>query len=317
MILHEQANQGQTIIEKLERHGGSAGFAVVLLTEPTSTVHHSNAGDTPRRRRGVRQTSAGISVWFAWPARRWSVDPALLALPIAAQVTLEHLQPAREGDRLAPEREVQFKQPRCSGPRSGRLSGRRSPVPLTVRHGSAYDREVSSSGPRTLAETWDAHTAAEFVDRDPTAAVALMTEDATLVHVPLGIGGAGRDAVRQFYARFLTAQVPDDLALENVTRTVVPDRVVDEFIVRFTHTVQMDWLAPGIPATGRTVALPHVGIIGFRDGLICSEHIYWDHACALVQIGALESGNLPVLGAEQAGRLFAPTGSFDLHSPSR
>jgi predicted nucleotide-binding protein len=31
-ILHEQPNRGATIIEKLERHGGAAGFAVVLLT---------------------------------------------------------------------------------------------------------------------------------------------------------------------------------------------------------------------------------------------------------------------------------------------
>lgn len=163
----------------------------------------------------------------------------------------------------------------------------------------------------SLEETWDAHTAAEFVERDPDAAVALMTEDATLVHVPLGIGGAGRDAVRAFYARFLTAQVPDDLELEMITRTVDDDRVIDEFVMRFTHTVQMDWWAPGIAPTGRAVAVPHVGIVGFRDGLICSEHIYWDNATALVQIGVLDVADHPMLGVEQADRLAAPTATFE------
>lgn len=160
-------------------------------------------------------------------------------------------------------------------------------------------------------EVWDAHTAAEFVQRDPDAAIATMTHDAVLVHVPLGIGGVGRQAVREFYADFLTAQVPDDLAIEIVNRIVGDDSIVDEFVVRFTHTVQMDWFAPGIAPTGHRLAVPHIGVIRFRDGLICSEHIYWDHATVLVQLGALEPGDLPVLGAEQHVRFSAPTATFE------
>jgi carboxymethylenebutenolidase len=175
---------------------------------------------------------------------------------------------------------------------------------------------MSSSGPPDLAATWDAHTAAEFEQRDADAAVALMTEDTTLVHVPLGIGGVGRDAVREFYARFLTAQVPDDIGMDVLTRTVGDDRVIDEFVVHFTHTVQMDWWAPGVPPTGRAVSVPHIGVIAFRDGLICSEHIYWDQATALVQIGVLDPGDLPMLGAEQPVRFTAPAPSFAPPSPS-
>ena len=163
---------------------------------------------------------------------------------------------------------------------------------------------------QALLDIWDAHTAAEFVQRDVDAAVSTMTEDTTLVHVPLGIGGVGRDAVRTFYETFLIAQVPDKLRLETVTRTVGQDRVVDEFVVRFVHTVQMDWFAPGVPPTGRELAVPHVGIVGFRDGLICSEHIYWDHATVLVQLGVLDPTTGPMLGAQAVDRLHAPASSF-------
>ena len=80
-----------------------------------------------------------------------------------------------------------------------------------------------------------------------------MIDDAVSVHAPLGIGGAGKPAQREFYARFRTAKVPRDLALENIGPTVVSDRVVNEFVVRFTHTVRMDWFAPGLAPTGRAV----------------------------------------------------------------
>jgi carboxymethylenebutenolidase len=67
----------------------------------------------------------------------------------------------------------------------------------------------------------------------------------------------------------------------------------------------MDWLAPGIAATGRRLQVPHVGIIAFQDGKISTEHIYWDQATVLLQLGVLR-GNLPALGAEQADRLLNP-----------
>lgn len=78
--------------------------------------------------------------------------------------------------------------------------------------------------------------------------------------------------------------------------------MVDEFIVRFTHTVQMDWFAPGIAPTGRRLVVPHVGIVALEGGKISSEHIYWDQVTVPLQLGMLEN-DLPVLGADQADRL--------------
>ena len=96
--------------------------------------------------------------------------------------------------------------------------------------------------------------------------------------------------------------MPPDAGLQLLTRSVTQNRVIDEFILRLTHTVQMDWLVPGIAPTGRRLVVPHVGIVAFEDGKTSSEHIYWDQATVLLQLGILE-GNLPVLGADQADRL--------------
>jgi carboxymethylenebutenolidase len=44
--------------------------------------------------------------------------------------------------------------------------------------------------------------------------------------------------------------------------------------------------------------------MNFRDGKISHEHIYWDQASLLVQVGLLDPKLLPVTGLEQAKRLF-------------
>jgi carboxymethylenebutenolidase len=114
-----------------------------------------------------------------------------------------------------------------------------------------------------LVDTWEAHTAAEFVQHDADATIATMTDNPSLIHVPVGTGASG---------------------------------------LRFTHTIQMDWLAPGVPATGRGVVLPTIAVVAFVGDKIEAEHIYWDHASLLVQLGVLDPA-LPVLGAEEADRL--------------
>jgi len=157
---------------------------------------------------------------------------------------------------------------------------------------------------QALIDVWAAHTAAEFELKDADAAIATMTEHPVLIHVPVGTGATGREPLRAFYKDTFIPQIPPDFSVEVLTRSVAQNRVIDEFIVRVTHTVQMDWFAPGIAPTGRRLVLPHVAIITFEDGKISSEHIYWDQATALLQLGILES-ILPVLGAEQADRLLS------------
>ena len=151
-------------------------------------------------------------------------------------------------------------------------------------------------------DVWETHTASEFVKKDADAAIATMTDRPVLIHVPVSTGATGREALRKFYAEILIPQMPEDAELDLLTRSVGQGRLVDEFILRLTHTVRMDWFAPGIEPTGRRLAVPHVAVIAFENGLIASEHIYWDQATVLVQMGLLDD-RLPVTGADQGNRL--------------
>jgi carboxymethylenebutenolidase len=158
---------------------------------------------------------------------------------------------------------------------------------------------------QALIDVWEAHMAAEFEHKNADLAIATMTAHPVLIHVPVGTGATGREALRKFYTEVFIPQMPADAALELLTRSVARDRLIDEFVLRFTHTVQMDWLAPGIRPTKCRVQVPHVAVISFEGGKISSEHIYWDQATILLQLGLLDK-NLPVLGSEQADRLLNP-----------
>ena len=171
------------------------------------------------------------------------------------------------------------------------------------------------SGDRTvtdLTQVWDAHVAAEFRDKDPDAAVATMCEDATLLHVPVATGARGREEIRRFYADVFIPSWPDDLAVETVSRTVDDTRVVEELVVRGTHDRPMTFWLPGVAPTERRFEVPHAAVVTFRDGLIASEHIYWDQASLLVQLGLLDptqggTESLPVLGVAQTRAYADPT----------
>src|SRR5439155_13905213 len=84
------------------------------------------------------------------------------------------------------------------------------------------------------------------------------------------------------------------------------DQLVDEMIFKFTHTIKMDWMLPGIAPTGRHVEIPLVAIVRFRDGKLAHEHIYWDQASVLVQLGLLDARALPVTGVESARKALDP-----------
>jgi carboxymethylenebutenolidase len=158
-----------------------------------------------------------------------------------------------------------------------------------------------------MLEVWQAHVTAEFVHRDADAAVALMTEDAHVLLVPPSVGGYGRRAVRSFYAERFLNQLPADLVPTPIAQTVGESSLVEEAVYRFTHSVRMDWMLPGLEPTGKVIELAVIGRIGFRDGLVASEHLYWDQASLLVQLGLLDPRGLPVVGAESARRVADPT----------
>jgi len=142
--------------------------------------------------------------------------------------------------------------------------------------------------PQTLLATWQQHTYAEFVLKDADAALATMTEDPYVIAIPSGASGVGRIAVREFYVNQFLPSIPPDFELASVSQTFGDDRIVEEFVVRFTHTLKMDWMLPNVPVTGRKAEFVLVGVVGFCGGKIAHEHIHWDQATVLSQLGVLD-----------------------------
>jgi carboxymethylenebutenolidase len=160
---------------------------------------------------------------------------------------------------------------------------------------------------KDLGAIFDAHIKAEFVDRDVAETMATMTPEPYLTHVPTLTGGTGRSEVERFYREHFVGHWPDDVQVKSVSRTVGQHQVVDELIVSFTHDREMRVYLPGVAPTGRKVVLPHVVVMGFDEGgRVAHEHIYWDQASLLVQVGLLDPALLPVSGANQAKRLLDP-----------
>ncbi len=94
--------------------------------------------------------------------------------------------------------------------------------------------------------------------------------------------------------------------MTSVSRTVGEDRVVEELFISFTHTAVIDWLLPGVAPTGKAVEMAVAVIVGFEGDRISHEHIYWDQAGVLAQIGLLDAAGLPVTGAESARKVLNP-----------
>jgi len=157
-----------------------------------------------------------------------------------------------------------------------------------------------------LRQIWEDHVGYEFATQDTEATLATMVEDAYVNHIPVMTGGVGKEALRDFYAKRFIPQMPPDTAIELVSRTIGDERLVDEMIFRFTHTMAMDWMLPGVAPTGRAVEVPLVAIVHFRDEKLAHEHIYWDQASVLAQIGLLDSDVLPIAGAETAHKVLNP-----------
>jgi carboxymethylenebutenolidase len=134
-----------------------------------------------------------------------------------------------------------------------------------------------------------------------------MVEDAYVNHIPVMTGGVGKPALREFYSKYFIPQIPPDMELTPISRTIGTDQLVDEMVAKFTHTIQMDWMLPGIAPTGKRVEVPVVAIIRFRDGKLAHEHIYWDQASVLVQLGMLDPGTLPVVGVDSARKVLDPS----------
>jgi carboxymethylenebutenolidase len=158
-----------------------------------------------------------------------------------------------------------------------------------------------------LSQLWEEHVRYEFSTRNADDTLATMVEDAYVNHIPVLTGGSGQEELREFYSKRFIPQMPPDTEMTPVSRTIGEDQIVDEMIFKFTHTIPMDWILPGIPPTGKRVEVPLVAIVRVRDGKLAHEHIYWDQASVLVQIGLLDPARLPVVGVESAKKVLDPS----------
>ena len=137
--------------------------------------------------------------------------------------------------------------------------------------------------------------------------MATMVAEPYVNHVPTMTGGVGHADLKRFYRDHFVNANPEDTRLIPVSRTVGADRLVDEMVFCFTHTREIPWMLPGIAPTGRYVEIPLVAIVNFRGDKLYHEHIYWDQASLLVQIGVLDPAGLPVAGLATAKKLLDET----------
>lgn len=159
---------------------------------------------------------------------------------------------------------------------------------------------------------WDEHTYFEFEVRSVAQTMGTMVQEPYVNHVTTMTGGIGRQNLTAFYRDHFIFANPADTELETVSRTVGPDRIVEEFIFKCTHDKTIDWLLPAVPATGKRLEIPMLGVVNVRGDRLYHEHIWWDQGTTLLQAGLipthvpfpLEDGKsmlrLPVTGQECA-----------------
>lgn len=181
---------------------------------------------------------------------------------------------------------------------SAQLAHSRSLETLRPTLGPHYD----------LSALWDKHCELEFATRDAAATMTTMVAEPYVNHVPTLTGGFGYQHLYRFYKHHFIPQTPKDTTLTPLSRTIGVDRLVDEMIFSFTHDIEIDWLLPGLKPTGRKVEVPLIAVVHFRGNKLYNEHIHWDQASVLVQIGALDPTGLPVAGVETAQKLLDPAG---------
>jgi carboxymethylenebutenolidase len=172
--------------------------------------------------------------------------------------------------------------------------------------GQSEPRTGLTLSQQVLGNLWEEHIKYEFETRNTEDTLKTMVEDAYVNHIPVMTGGVGREELRAFYSTRFIPQMPPDTAMTPISRIIGDDRLVEEMIFTFTHTIKMDWMLPGLAPTGKRVEVPLVVIVHFRDGKLAHEHIYWDQASVLAQLGLIDPSTLPVAGVESARKVLDP-----------
>jgi len=137
-----------------------------------------------------------------------------------------------------------------------------------------------------LVKLWEAHETYEFISQDVESAISTMTDDAYVHLIPIQFCAHGKEAVKEFYSNQLIGKIPPDVSFKPISRTVGEIQIVEERSYSLTHTQEI-FLLPGIPPTNKFIEFSIIIIVGFRDGKIAYERLYWDQVSVLEQIGLL------------------------------
>jgi carboxymethylenebutenolidase len=177
-----------------------------------------------------------------------------------------------------------------------------------MAYGRTMDLFRRTIGPTfDLSTLWDNHCYSEFATRNVPDTMATMVSEPYVNHIPTMTGGVGAQQLSRFYQWHFVDANPEDTKLIPISRTIGSTSLVDEMLFCFTHTREIDWMLPGIAPTGKYVEVPLIAIVNFRGDKLYHEHIYWDQASVLVQIGVLDPAGLPVAGIETAKKLIDET----------
>ena len=159
---------------------------------------------------------------------------------------------------------------------------------------------------QAMVGIWEKHMAAEFktknIYNDGNDDVGSLCQSCTCDD-----WWVGYNEVRHFYNTYFIPCQPPDTDFVPVSRTVGKNRIVDELIHKFTQTIEMPWILPGVRPTGRRVEIAVVVIVQFKDGKIAGEHIYWDQGSVLAQVGLLDAEKLPTVGIEAFRKVIDPS----------
>ena len=176
----------------------------------------------------------------------------------------------------------------------------------------AHERSIATLkgaiGPHyDLSALWDKHCEYEFGTRNVDDTMSTMVAEPYVNHIPTMTGGVGYKELHAFYSNHFVDSNPPDTSLTPISRTVGATQVVDELLFSFTHTSEIPWMLPGVAPTGKRVEVPLLAVVKFRGNKLWHEHIYWDQASVLVQVGLLDPRLLPVAGVETARKLLDET----------
>ncbi|KAI0639674.1 NTF2-like protein [Trametes polyzona] len=298
---------------------GSLSSVIEALNAPNlkACVHYSPAQDTGRSLIHEAAHGAVVPTLVHLSSKQEALHASLLELAAETSTGVPTSRYPPIAVHAYPFVPVSPPFPFAAGAPIDHASGRVGTVDPHLRSANnlSYTRTLEllrrELGPHfPLEELWEKHTYHEFVDRDAPKTMKTMVSTPYVNHVPTMTGGVGYQDLARFYKYHFTKEnvTPPDTELITMSRTVGADRIIEEMIYKCTHTTEIDYFLPGIKPTGKPLEIALVGVVAFRGDKLTFEHIYWDQASVLVQLGLLDTKGLPVAGVEVARKVVDPFG---------